>query len=118
MFKWPGTPSARPPEHELADYAELVCWKQGSTSTNALSADLGRLDENDYSDGVPEDEEAPQVVGAAYLEIERRKEACRDGYPFVIDEQGYTLRANRDAENHQAYHLQVPAPGDPAGHEG
>ena len=101
MFKWPGTPSARPPEHELADYAELVCWKQGSTSTNALSADLGRLDENDYSDGVPEDEEAPQVVEAAYLEIERRIEACRDGYPFVIDEQGYTLRANRDAENHK-----------------
>ena len=101
MFKWPGTPSARPPEHELADYAELVCWEQGSTSMNALSADLGRLDENDYSGGVPEEEKIPQVVGEAYHEIERRKEACRDGYPFVIGEHGYTLHASQKAGNHK-----------------
>ena len=66
MFKWPGTPSARSPEHELADYAELVCWKHNSASTTVLSADLGRLDENDYYDGVPEEEETDQVVTAAY----------------------------------------------------
>ena len=101
MFKWPGTPSARPPEHELADYAELVCWEQGGTSMNALSADLGRLDENDYSGGVPEEEKIPQVVGEAYHEIERRKEACRDGYPFVIGEHGYTLHASQKAGNHK-----------------
>ena len=102
MFKWPaGTPSSRPPEHELADYAELVCWEQGSTSINALSADLGRLDENDYSGGVPEEEKIPQVVGEAYHEIERRKEACRDGYPFVIGEHGYTLHASQKAGNHK-----------------
>ena len=101
MFKWPGTPSARPPEHELADYAELVYWEQGSTSMNALSADLGRLDENDYSGGVPEEEKIPQVVGEAYHEIERRKEACRDGYPFVIGEHGYTLHASQKAGNHK-----------------
>ena len=101
MFKWPGTPSLRACRHELADYAELVCWEQGSTSTNVLSADLGRLDENDYSDGVPEEEEAPQVVEAAYIEIERRQEACGDGYPFVIGEQGYTLCAKQDAGNHK-----------------
>lgn len=65
MFKWPGTPSVRPPEHELADYAELVCWKDNITSTTVLSADLGRLEENDYSDGVPEEEEGPQVVAEA-----------------------------------------------------
>lgn len=101
MFKWPGTPSARPPEHELADYAELICWKQGSTSTNALSADLGRLEENDYSDGVPEEEEVQQVVEEAYWEIERRKETCRDGYPFVIGEHGYTLHVSQKAGNHK-----------------
>ena len=101
MFKWPGTPSAHPPEHELADYAELVCWERGSTSINALSADLGRLDENDYSGGVPEEEKIPQVVGEAYHEIERRKEACRDGYPFVIGEHGYTLHASQKAGNHK-----------------
>ena len=101
MFKWPGTPSARPPEHELADYAELICWKQGSTSTNALSADLGRREENGYSDGVPEEEEVPQIVEEAYREIERRKEICRDGYPFVIGEHGYTLHASQKAGNHK-----------------
>ena len=99
MFKWPGTPSSRPPEHELADYAELVCWKQGSTSMNALSADLDRLGENDYSDGVPEEEELPQVVEEAYLEIERRQEACGDGYPFVIGGKGYTLHASQEANS-------------------
>ena len=104
MFKWPGMPSARPSEHELADYAELVCWERGSTSMNALSADLGRLGENDYSDGVPEEEELPQVVEGAYREIERRQEACRDGYPFVIGGKGYTLHASQEANsNHIIY---------------
>ena len=122
MFKWPGTPSSRPPEHELADYAELVCWEQGSTSMNTLSADLGRLEENDYSGGVseeedtldlgrldakdysggvPEEEKVPQIVEEAYLEIERRKEACRDGYPFIVGEQGYTLYDSQESENHK-----------------
>ena len=101
MLKWPGTPSSRPPQHELADYAELVCWEQGSTSINALSANLGRLDENDYSGGVPVEEKIPQVVEEAYHEIERRKEACRDGYPFVIGEHGYTLHTNSKVENHK-----------------
>ena len=101
MFKWPGTPSAQALKHELADYAELVCWKQGSTSTTALSADLGRLEENDHSDGVPEEEETDEVVTAAYEEIERRGEACRDGYPYVIGKQGYSLRDNQETENHR-----------------
>ena len=99
MFKWPGTPSARAPDHELADYAELVCWKNNGTSTGALSADLGRLAENDYSDGVPEDEETLRVVDAGYQEIERRGEACGDGYPFVVGKQGYTLLAIGDVGN-------------------
>ena len=101
MFKWPGTPSARPPEHELADYAELVCWKDNTTSTTVLTADLGRLEENDYSEGVPGEEEAPQIAEEAYREIERRKETCRDGYPFVIGEHGYTLHVSQKAGNHK-----------------
>ena len=101
MFKWPGAPSPRPPEHELADYAELVCWQQGSLSKTELIGLLGRLDENDYSNGVPEEEEVPQVVEEAYLEIERRKDACRDGYPFVIGEHGYALRAGQKGGNHK-----------------
>lgn len=101
MFKWPGTPSPRASRHELADYAELDCWKRNSTSINTLSADLGRLEENDYSDGVPEEEEASRVVEEAYLEIEQRKKACGVGYPFVIDKHGYTLRTSQEAGNHK-----------------
>ena len=48
MFKWPVPPSPRAPAHEIADFVELVCWQQGGTSMNAVSAVLGRLDENDY----------------------------------------------------------------------
>ncbi len=101
MFKWPGTPSARPPEHELADYAELLCWQENLMSVTALSKLLGRLDENDYSDGVPEEDETDEVVKAAYVETEQRREVCRDGYPFVTGEQGYTLRTSQDTGNHR-----------------
>ena len=99
MFKWPGAPSTRASEHELADYAELVCWKHHGTSTTALCAHLGRLEENDYSDGVPEEEEIAEVVQAAYLEMERRRSACRGGYPYVIGKRGYTLATDPDHGN-------------------
>ncbi|MCY3728363.1 MAG: hypothetical protein OXF97_05120 [Nitrospira sp.] len=99
MFKWPGTPVPSASEPELADYAELVCWQKNLMSVTALSKQLGRLDENDYSDGVPEEDETDEVVKGAYLEIERRIEACRGGYPFDIARQGNTLRPSQDTEN-------------------
>ena len=95
MFKWPGTPSPKASTHELADYTELVCWKQGNTSTTNLSADLSRLEENHYPDGVLEEDESSGVVEEAYQEIEQRRKACRDGYPFALDEQGYSLSTNQ-----------------------
>ena len=87
-----------PPKHELADFAELTCWQQDSTSATTLSRVLGRLGENDHSGGVLEEEETDTRVEEAYVEIERRQEACRDGYPFVIGEWGHTLRAIQDAD--------------------
>ena len=101
MFKWPGTPSAHAPEHELADFAELVCWQHRSMSTTALCADLGRLEENDYSAGVPEEDKVTEVVEEAYLEIERRVTACRGGYPYALDERGYTLTMAVDDGNYR-----------------
>ncbi len=95
MFKWSRPPSANAPEHELADFAELLCWQRGGTSATDLSRLLGRLAENDYSNGVPEEEEADGRVEEAYGEIERRQEACRGGYPFEIDRDGHTLRVIR-----------------------
>ena len=60
MFKWPGLPSPSAPVHELADFAELVCWQEGNTSVVALTQALGRLEENDYTDGVIEEDELPK----------------------------------------------------------
>ncbi len=98
MFKLPGTPSPMAHAHELADYAEWMCWRDNSTSVIGLLKDLGRIDENDYSGGVPEEEETSIVVEEAYREIERRKEGCRNGYPFDIGGRGYMLRADPASE--------------------
>lgn len=91
MFKWPGVPSPLAPQHELADFAELNCWQQGRTSATALVHALGRVAENEYSSGVPEEEDIPYYVENAYQEIERRIEICKDGYPFAIGDRGDTL---------------------------
>ena len=101
MFKLPGTPSPLASTHELADYAEWVCWRDKGTSTTALLQDLGRLDENDYTDGVPEEEETPKSVEEAFMEIERRSNACRDGYPFALGRTGITLLSDQESENHK-----------------
>ena len=98
MFKWPRTPAANADRHALADYAELVCWRDGNTSMAALSKDLGLLAENDYFDGVPEEDPSAEVVREAYSEIECRREACGGGYPFVISDAGYTLSMDRDTD--------------------
>lgn len=94
MFKWPGTPTSQASEHELADFVELMCWQQGSTSVTATSKQLDRLDDNDYTQGVPEEEVSSGIVEDAYVEIERRKAACRKGYPFLVDDQGHIVRVN------------------------
>ena len=91
MFKLPGMPSYLASPHELADYAEWVCWQSKGTSKTALLQNLGRLDENDYTGGVPEEEETPDAVAEAFIEIERRSIACRDGYPFTLGNEGYSL---------------------------
>ena len=101
MFKWPQTPSPSASEHELADYAELVCWREGLMSRTALSRQLGMIAENDYSTGVPEEDPTEEVVHSVYTEIEQRQLACRDGYPFLIDNRGYTLNAVSDIKNHR-----------------
>ena len=93
MFKHPGVPTVRASAHELADFAELTAWRDGSVSTTALSRALGRIEENDYGDGVPEEDAADLDAKEAYIEIEARSRACgrSTGYPFSIDDRGNTL---------------------------
>ena len=97
MFKLPEG-LARPTEYELADYAEWICWQQGSISTTELIELLGRLEENDYYDGVPEEEDIDKIVAESYTEVERRQEACGGGYPFEIKNNGYTLCTAQETE--------------------
>ncbi len=99
MFKWPNVPSPNAAEHELADFAELLCWRDGRSSATALMHSLARLAENDYSDGVPEDDMVANYVENAYVEIERRARDCGEGYPFALGENGDTLRTRSRTNN-------------------
>lgn len=99
MFKWPGVPSAQADLNELGDFVELTAWQRGSMSITATLQALGRLEENDYRNGVPEEEEAEGIVEAAYSELSQRREFCRTGYPFAIDQPGYTLRVSPDSQD-------------------
>lgn len=86
MFKWlKSTPTPVAESHELADFVELVTWRDGRTSAEAIKKHLGRIDEIDYAMGVPEDEDLDPVVEAIFEELECRVEACAGGYPFDID---------------------------------
>lgn len=99
MFKWPGPPTPKADQHELADFAEMTCWRDSRASATSMSRDLGRLAENDYAQGVPEEDEADSLIEAAYDEIERRREVCRDGYPFLLDRRGSALQVGYDDAN-------------------
>ena len=111
MFKWPKPPSPRAKVNELADWIELSCLKNESTSKTELSKLLGRLAENDNSEEDPEDntERDPEDnsekvpidvrIEEACMEIERRQKICQDSYPFDWREQGTTLTLCKDISN-------------------
>lgn len=124
MFKWPGVPSPQASAHELADFVELNAWRDGLASVAGRSNISARLRENDYSGGVPEEEEdlelantsdmaiqsgddaeQPVVVCEEYHEIQRRAGSCGEGYPFDMSRHGQTLRRafNPDNAKHTIY---------------
>ena len=93
MFKWPGTPSAEADDHELADFVELVSWRDGHMSAVDLTKHLGRLDEADYAeDGVQEEEDVDFLAESVFDELERRAETCAHGYPFSVGNDGQSVR--------------------------
>ena len=102
MWRWPNVPAPRSPVAELADFAELKCWQEDTASLVALSSELGKLDENEYTDGVPEEDPIEVSIGAAFEEVERRREACRTGYPFVVGSAGNSLRPDPQAESKES----------------
>ncbi len=100
-FKWPDVPALQEDVHVLADYAELQSWQNQGTSKRNLASSLGRLDENDYADGVPEEDPGSLKLDAVFDEIGRRQVACGEGYPFCIDSAGHVLRPQRPAKQDQ-----------------
>jgi hypothetical protein len=93
MFKLPNLPSPQAECHELADFAELLAWDNGSASAREIIAYLGRLDENDDNIGCDDSEdETTNELDEVMNEIERRAAACGTGYPFALDFEGTVLR--------------------------
>ena len=107
MFKHPGIPVTRAPAHELADFAELTAWRDGGISTTALSRTLQRIEENDFADGVPEEDPTDHHAEEAYSEIEARIQACggNAGYPFLIDARGKLARCPGELNCRQLVYL-------------
>ncbi|MCY4674882.1 MAG: hypothetical protein OXD43_14170 [Bacteroidetes bacterium] len=96
------TPSSSASVSELADHAELMCWRYTRLPLLQLARNLGRLEENDYThDGVPEEDPLTETVEDVLTEIYRREKACRDGYPFEIRNDGHTLVAVQPEKCHK-----------------
>lgn len=83
----------------IADYAEMVCWRESTVSDTTIIRSLERLDENDHMNGVQEESDIENCVGSAFVEIGQRIRACGDGYPFCMDGCGHSLRRRDTAEN-------------------
>ena len=104
MFKWPNGPKFSSPRNEIADYIELLCWRDRQTSIAHVTRAIARSAENDYTSGVVIDEStennlhggqtsvtAESALDEAFAEIEMRRLACGGDYPFEIANQGHTL---------------------------
>jgi len=93
MFKLPAPPSARANVHELADFAELLAWMRHSASIREILAYLGQSGDNEYNQGVDdEDDQNSDVLDEVMGEIDRRGKACGAGYPFLLDLNGTVVR--------------------------
>ncbi len=89
----PNWPSQDADITELADFAELLCWANTSTSVREIAAYLGRIDDNDSDVGCEDsDDENAELLDEVMNEIERRESACSSGYPFTFKLQGTVLR--------------------------
>ncbi|MCA9110873.1 MAG: hypothetical protein KDA52_13050 [Planctomycetaceae bacterium] len=99
-FKLPKLPSPRARLHELADFAEILSWKQSHISEREIISFLGRVDDNEHNDGVNDDEEeTTNLLPLVMNELERRSDACRDGYPFTLERRGTVLNYSKSREN-------------------
>lgn len=102
-FKLPNCPSPRSTPSELADFAELLALLQGRCSATEIQRYLGRIDENEFNEGIEDDDVINEGLSDAMMtEIGHRITACPDGYPFRTDETGSILIRRDDAHTTKA----------------
>ena len=98
MFMLPYLPSEKAEHHELADFAELLAWQNGSVSAREIVAYLGQLDDNQNNIGCDDDEDdTANELDGVMIELGRRSNACGQGYPFKLELAGSVLRHDPDA---------------------
>lgn len=103
MFKLPALPSPRADVHELADFAELMAWQNDSVSAREILAYLGRTGDNEYNEGVDdEDDINADALDDVMIEIDRRSKSCVGGYPFALDLKGTVLRHDPNDSSERA----------------
>jgi hypothetical protein len=103
MFKLPSFPSLESYNHELADFMELMCWVRGTSSKREVIAYLSKIEENDRNTGCnDDDDENSEMLDGVMIEIERRVNACGNGYPFTLERQGTVLRDHSDDQSHSS----------------
>lgn len=103
MFKLPGLPSISAEISELADFAELESWAQGTVSKRDIIAALGRFDEYEVTEGADSDEDrSSDRLDEVMAEIENRAVACSGGYPFELEHEGTVLRHKESDESPRA----------------
>jgi hypothetical protein len=91
MYKIPDVPSPQADLHEIADFIEIQCIRNKSISAREIFANLNRLEDHYYTDGVPEDDELEPKLTDTLIEIDNRSKWCGKRYPFRIDQHGYVV---------------------------
>ena len=95
----PTLPSPRAEIHELADFAELLCWENGLSSEREIVAALGRIDDNEFNIGCEDDESImTDYLDDVMNEIGRRESNCKKGYPFKLGLNGTSLHYLKESE--------------------
>lgn len=103
MYKLPGLPSRNATPSELADFAELRAWQDGSFSMQAMRTALGRNNENHDRGGPGDEDDANEnLAGEVMAVLSSREEASNGAYPFRIEESGHLLRYIKNQSDERA----------------
>lgn len=103
MYKIGNLPSPRADISDLADFVEVECLNNGKVSRTEIIELLGRLEDNDYTDGNPIDDPLENTLEDVFNEIDLRSSKCNKAYPFHMDYSGHVLKTNSKVENSVSY---------------